>query len=321
MGSLLVQVAKVLGAAKVVALASTTAKRDTALRLGADVALDPQAEDLDEQLRQAAPDGVDVLFDMEGGPSLDRRLRWLAPFGRAVVYGSAGPEPRTLCASTIEHWLSTPAQNQSVIAFNLGGLFAGRPAWAGAAVESLIGWIAQGQIRMPVGHVLPLTRAAEAHELLETRRSTGKIILKPWPTEEAHTVAEARGYRFELSHKGAVLAFRWTEDTADLTTEGFQEALRHYAATAERYRPRGLLVDVTHLRFPGPPPAEGWRDAEILPRYIAAGGRRMAYVASASPRPRPAATTPSRSSASRASPRHTRGSWRWHDHPVRDPDF
>ena len=287
-GSLLVQVARVLEAGRIIALASNEEKRATARALGADVALDPADPHLADQVREAAPEGIDVLFEMEGGTALDQRLGWLAPFGRAVVYGAAGSEPRRLSGQTLDSWLSTPALNQSVIAFNLGGLFGGRPAWAGAATQALIGWVLDGRVAVPVGHVLPLARAAEAHELLESRRSTGKIVLDPWPQEDPRTVAEARGYRFELSHGGGVLAFRWTADTADLTTDGFQRALEHYASIAERYRPRGLLVDVAQLRFPGPPPAEGWREAAILPRYVAAGALRMAYVgvseAEASPR-------------------------------------
>ncbi|MEN0061640.1 MAG: zinc-binding dehydrogenase [Myxococcota bacterium] len=287
-GSLLVQVAKVLGAGKVIALASTEAKRATARRLGADVALDPAASDLDASIREAAPNGVDVLFEMAGGTWLDRGMAWLAPFGRAIVYGSAGNDVRAFKQDTLDQWLSTPALGQTVTAFNLGLVFGLRPQWAQAAMQSLIGWIAEGKVEAPVGHVLPLTRAAEAHDLLEGRASTGKIVLNPWPEPEAKVVAEARGYRFELSHGGKVLAFRWTSDTEDLTTQGFCEALTHYAAVTERYRPQGLLVDVQALRFPGPPPEEGWRDRVILPRYLAAGSRRMAYIGFGEPGDMPA---------------------------------
>ena len=192
-GSLVLQVAKVMGAGTVIALASGPTKRAHALELGADHALDPAAPDLGEQIRAAAPDGINVLLEMVGGDWLERGLRWLAPFGRAVVYGHAGPEARTLSPEVVEHWLSTPALGQTVTAFNLGMVFGMRPQWAQSAIPSLIGWVLEGRVRVSVGHVLPLTRAAEAHTLLETRANTGKVVLDPWPTLEARTVAEARG--------------------------------------------------------------------------------------------------------------------------------
>lgn len=287
-GSLLVQVATVAGAGRVIALASTEAKRNAALRLGADVVLDPAAPTLDSAILEAAPSGIDVLFEMAGGAWLDRGMGWLAPFGRAVVYGSAGSEARTLRQATLDRWLSTPALGQSVMAFNLGSVFAHRPTWAHDALSALLGWIAEGRVQVPVGHELPLARAAEAHTLLEGRASTGKIVLDPWPSVASRPVADGATYRFELSHEGDVLAFRWTEATVELTPQGFEEALAHYAAVAERYRPRGLLVDLQAFRFAGPPPEPGWRDAVILPRYLAAGARRMAYVGLA---PSEAATT------------------------------
>lgn len=64
--------------------------------------------------------------------------------------------------------------------FNLGLWFGMRPEAAGAALGRLIGWISSGQVRVPAGPVLPLARAAEAHRMIEERRSTGKIVLKPW---------------------------------------------------------------------------------------------------------------------------------------------
>lgn len=73
-----------------------------------------------------------------------------------------------------------PAHNQSLHAFNLGQFFGLRPQQAVIALQTLIGYIQAGQVRVTVGHVLPLRRAAEAHRLLESRESVGKIVLDPW---------------------------------------------------------------------------------------------------------------------------------------------
>lgn len=59
-----------------------------------------------------------------------------------------------------------------------------RPEAAVGALQTLIGFVSSGQVKVPVGHVLPLSQAAEAHRMLEERRTMGKIILKPWATSQ-----------------------------------------------------------------------------------------------------------------------------------------
>jgi NADPH:quinone reductase len=46
-------------------------------------------------------------------------------------------------------------------------------------LATLFNWIAQGQIKIQVGHVLPLAQIAEAHQLISSRKSYGKIVLLP----------------------------------------------------------------------------------------------------------------------------------------------
>src|SRR5215207_7422193 len=87
-GSLAVQLAKRYGAGRVIATASSEQKRALALELGADVAVDPNEEDLKGALREANGGAkVDIVLEMAGGRVLDQSLRALAPFGRLVTYG------------------------------------------------------------------------------------------------------------------------------------------------------------------------------------------------------------------------------------------
>lgn len=74
----------------------------------------------------------------------------------------------------------TPALNRSLRAFNVGLFFGMRTQVAVQALQTLIGYVASGQVRVDVNHTFPLRRAAEAHRLLEQRQSTGKTVLKPW---------------------------------------------------------------------------------------------------------------------------------------------
>ena len=89
-GSLAVQLAKALGAGRVIATASTAEKRELALSLGADVAVDVEVDDVTAALREAnGGRRVDVVLDMTGGVVTDGSLAALAPFGRLAFYGMA----------------------------------------------------------------------------------------------------------------------------------------------------------------------------------------------------------------------------------------
>ena len=180
-GGYAVQIAKLLGAGTVIGAAGSPEKRAAALERGADHAVDYTRPDWPARVRELTGGrGVDVLLEMAGGPSFEQGLACLAPFGRAVVYGSASGQPLRFAPDAILRLFYDPAPNQSLVAFNLGLWFGLRPELAVDALRTLIGFVSSGQVEVRVGHVLPLSRAAEAHRMLEERRTTGKIVLKPW---------------------------------------------------------------------------------------------------------------------------------------------
>ena len=76
--------------------------------------------------------------------------------------------------------LHVQARNQSLLSLNVGTFFLLRPEAAVRALTTLIGYVATGQVKVPVGTVLPQKRAADAHRLLENREATGKVVLRPW---------------------------------------------------------------------------------------------------------------------------------------------
>ena len=180
-GSYAVQLARLLGAGTVVGLASTADKRRTALALGADHALDPASPDWPSTVRDLTGGrGVDVALEATGGDMLDRTLGALAPFGRCVVYGYASRTPGRLGAAATEALLYRPALNQTLVGFNVGAFFGLAPDRAAAAVGRLLGWLAAGELTVPVTHRFALADVAKAHEVLESRAVTGKLVLKPW---------------------------------------------------------------------------------------------------------------------------------------------
>ncbi len=172
-GSLAVQLAKRAGAGRVIALASSAQKRELALELGADAAVDSRAEDLGEQIL-AANDGeqVDVVLEMSGGAAFEATLRTLAPFGRLVCFGIASREENQVRTG---HLMSA---SRAVIGFWLVHLFS-RPQLLRRGVEELLGASAASDLRAVIGGVYPLSQARQAHEELVGRRTQGKLLLDP----------------------------------------------------------------------------------------------------------------------------------------------
>lgn len=181
-GRYAIQIARLLGAGTIIGATSSAAKFQTVLDMGADHALDYTQPDWPEQVRALTGDrGADVVLEMSGGPIFAQAIQCLAPFGRIVVYGTASGQPLQLDDATIRHFFYDPSLNQTILVFNLGLWFGLRGEQAGRAMGDLIGYVASGQIQVPLGHILPLEQVAQAHRMLEARQTTGKIILKPWP--------------------------------------------------------------------------------------------------------------------------------------------
>jgi NADPH2:quinone reductase len=172
-GSLAVQLGRPMGAGRVIALASTQAKRDLTLELGADVAVDSDPEGLKDRLIEAN-DGrqVDVVFEMAGGAVFDACLAALAPFGRLVTYGIASGEGNEV------HTRKLMGRSRAVVGFWLMHCI-GRPAMIDEALADLFARVAAGELRVVVGGTYPLEQAAQAQVDLRERRTTGKVLLDP----------------------------------------------------------------------------------------------------------------------------------------------
>lgn len=173
-GTIAVQLAKLWDAGRVIATASSESKRQLALDLGADVAVDSGAEDLTAALKQAnGGRPVDVVLEMTGGRVFDQSLAALAPFGRLASYGMASrQDPSPIQAGNLM------AHSSAVIGFWLAHT-ARRPGMLAAAVTDLFELILAGKLRPVIGGSYRLSEVAEAHRALLSRASTGKLVLLP----------------------------------------------------------------------------------------------------------------------------------------------
>jgi NADPH2:quinone reductase len=172
-GSLAVQLGKPLGAGRVIAVASSEAKRDLTLELGADAAVDAAADGLADRLIQAnLGERVDAVFEMAGGQVFEECMAALAPFGRCVTYGIASEEPNTVQTGRLMR------RSHAVVGFWLMHCI-GRPAMIDEALADLFARVASGELRVVVGGTYALADAAQAQVDLRERRTTGKVLLDP----------------------------------------------------------------------------------------------------------------------------------------------
>ncbi|WP_216216472.1 quinone oxidoreductase family protein [Amycolatopsis aidingensis] len=172
-GLLLVQLAKARGA-RVLGTVSTAEKEQLAREAGADEVIRYTETDFAEQVRKlTGGEGVAVVYDGVGRSTVDGSLASLRPRGMLALFGAAsGPVP--------------PLDPQRLNA--AGSVFLTRPSLPHyTATRDELDWRARevfdavtgGSLRVRIGGSYPLSEARRAHEDLEGRRTTGKLLLLP----------------------------------------------------------------------------------------------------------------------------------------------
>ncbi len=172
-GSILVQLAKLNGA-KVIATSSSDEKLNVAKANGADEIINYSNPNWSEKVKQINDGkGVDIAFEMVGGEVYNETIKSLAQGGHLIVYG---------CASGVqghihpEHFVD---ENISQSGFNLAFYINTKmPVWQ-EALGTIIGLIAQGQLKISTPKTFALKDVAEAHRQIEARETTGKVVLIP----------------------------------------------------------------------------------------------------------------------------------------------
>ncbi|WP_026416926.1 quinone oxidoreductase family protein [Actinomadura oligospora] len=171
-GHLAVQLARLRGAGTVIATAGSDAKRKLLSELGADVVIDHTAPDWAEQVKAAAPEGVQLALDAIGGDTLHRTLGLLAPFGRAVVYGASAGDLTSVPVTSVFGLTS-------LIGFAIMPYRLAAPDQARADLDELAELLRSGKLRGVIGERVPLDEPVRAHQLLEDRAVLGRLVLEP----------------------------------------------------------------------------------------------------------------------------------------------
>jgi NADPH2:quinone reductase len=171
-GLLLTQMAKQMGA-KVITTVSTEEKAALSKDAGADhVVLYTQVSFREEVMRLTGGEGLPVVYDSVGKTTFEESLGCLRARGVMVLYGAssgavAAMDPIRLMSGslyltrpTLKDYLRTPAELE-------------------ARAADVFGWIAEGRLKVRIGHTFPLAEAGQAHRDLEARKTTGKVLLIP----------------------------------------------------------------------------------------------------------------------------------------------
>ena len=167
-----IDVARSMGA-RVIAVASSQEKRDLALSMGAEAAIDPLTEDVKLRARELTDGaGLDVVYDVVGGDVCEQALRALKFDGRLVIIGFTGGIPRIPLNLVL-------LNNRTVVGVEWGGWIMRNPDDNKAMLVEVLAAIASGELHPVAPFERPLAEGADVLNELLTRRAVGKIVLIP----------------------------------------------------------------------------------------------------------------------------------------------
>jgi len=172
-GTTAIQLAKLLGAGTVIGTVGSENKIAIAKEAGADHVICHASEDFAEKVMALTKgEGANVILDSISGRVSEKSMECLAYYGRLVHFGNASGDVGSI--KTID----LHASCRSVLGFSFGTTRSKRPHLLQATAERVLPYLADGRLRIMIGKRFALEEAALAHEWVESRQSTGKVILQ-----------------------------------------------------------------------------------------------------------------------------------------------
>ncbi|NYV65739.1 zinc-binding dehydrogenase [Bacillus sp. Gen3] len=169
-GTTAIQLAKILGAGKVIGTVGNENKASIALKAGADHVIGYQ--NFEEKVNELTDGkGVSIVLDSIAGETTERSLTCLAPYGRFVQFGNSSGKAGTIKTSDLH------SSCRSILGFSLGTTRKQRPDSLQTTAKQVLKYISEGKLKFEISHRFPLKDAQLAHQLIESRLSTGKILL------------------------------------------------------------------------------------------------------------------------------------------------
>mmetsp|Transcript_33563 Transcript_33563/g.67783 ORF Transcript_33563/g.67783 Transcript_33563/m.67783 type:complete len:263 (+) Transcript_33563:949-1737(+) len=191
-GGFLVQMSKILGLGPIVGVVGSPSKVEEAKALGCDIVIDKSSEDLWEAAEIAGPpNGYGTIMDANGISTLKESYNHLAPSGRLIVFGFHSNLPMGRAILSPIEWIrmakkaaampmfdamDCTVSNKSILGFNLS-FFADEREVLSDMFDQILLWIERGRLFCPNVVQMGMDHVAEAHDLIQSGKSVGKIVL------------------------------------------------------------------------------------------------------------------------------------------------
>ena len=173
-GTTAIQMARLMGAKQIIGTVGSDEKIQPARQAGADLVINYREQRFSEIANEATNgQGVDLILDPVGGNTFQESLACLAMFGRIVNFNNSGGEGGTVNTRQLH------ASCRSVLGFSLGTTLRYRPERIQKTAAYVMPMLGKKQIRFFVWGTYPLEYAGKAHELIESRKTVGKLLLQP----------------------------------------------------------------------------------------------------------------------------------------------
>lgn len=191
-GSMLVQMAKILGFSPVVGVVGRSSKVNVCTSLGCDVVIDKSTQDLWQAAEKASPDGYAAIMDANGVSTLQQSYDHLAPTGRLIVFGFHSNLPMGRAALSPLQWIRMAVKmsampkfdpmdltvsNKSIMGFNLS-FFEKEVEVVSQLFDQICEWLEQGKLQCPRVIEMDMKDIGEAHNLIMSGKSVGKIVIR-----------------------------------------------------------------------------------------------------------------------------------------------
>jgi NADPH:quinone reductase-like Zn-dependent oxidoreductase len=191
-GSMLVQMSKILELYPIVGVVGSSTKVDVAKKLGCDFVIDKSNENLWEVANQMVPNGFKTIMDANGVSTLKQSYDHLSPTGRLIVFGFHSNLPLGKHLLSPLEWIKMAkkmnqmpsfdpmdltVENKSVMGFNLS-FFADEIEIVGMLFDTIVQWLKEGVLQCPSIQTFEMEEIGKAHTLIQSGSSVGKIVIR-----------------------------------------------------------------------------------------------------------------------------------------------
>ena len=191
-GSMLIQICKLRGYSPIVAVVGSAHKVNFCRNLGADFVIDKSScSNFWKRAREVCPNLFTAIFDANGVESIEHSYQHLSQCGTIVCYGFHSNVPKAKTFLSPREWVSMIIKmarmprfdamdlvlsSKRIAGFNLS-FFSEEHDLIAQYMDEILSWLQSGSLTCPDPTVFPVSQIADAHELIQSGQSVGKIVV------------------------------------------------------------------------------------------------------------------------------------------------